>query len=207
MNNMASLLKGLFRSRSITPDSPVSPESTASSVSRSSTPLADPAYGLATLLVDKSKVVKLYPQYRDDLIHAVFEEIPNARSKPGAHTDSELIQLAKHTCTIDWIQKAIEILHAKIETVISQLPPDDARDFIKTQLSGIAVVLAQGFDKVEEKKFIRDSSGKIIGITDPRQSECDKALKSGETLGGRRKRKQTKKKLQKKHKTSRRSRH
>lgn len=167
----------------------------------------DPSYGLASLLVDKSKAVKLYPQYREPLIEAVMEQLPSARALPGAHTDSELITIAKHTCTIDWVQKAIELFDRTSQSSISQLPPDDAREFIKTKMAGVALVLAQGFDKVEEKKFIRDASGKIIGIDDERQPECNRALQSGELIGGKRKKRQTKKRQQKKRKTLRRTRH
>jgi hypothetical protein len=153
----------------------------------------DPAEGLADFLMDKSKVPI---QYRSKLKPYVVQEIKVGKTFKGAHTDSELMMLAKHTCTRDWIKRAFQEHSAKDAEIQEAIEPGF--------FGGIGVVLGHGFDKSEEQKLKRSPDGTVIGISDPRQAVCDAALKGDERLYGGKKRKTIKKKNQKKHKTLRR---
>lgn len=156
-------------------------------------PKVDPAEGLADFLMVKSVVPV---EYRSKLKQYVIDQIKIARTFVGAHSDDKLMMLSKHTCTKDWIKRAFAEHSAK---------PAEIREAIEPGFfAGVGVVLGHGFDKSEEKKFIKDPSGKIIGITDPRQTTCNAALAKGEAFYGGKRRKTIKKKHQKKRKTLRR---
>ena len=169
----------------------------------------DKYIGLALLLVQKAQLGRVFSIFRSRLEQATAEQLVEAKKRPDAHTDSQLIQLAKHACTITWVQRALAVLDGEIEQRREKGQSEsELEPYVSGVLSSVGLVLAQGFDKVESAKLLRDAAGNVVGINDPRQSECDKALKRGETLlGGKRKKRQTKKKSMKKRKTLRRVRH
>lgn len=154
--------------------------------------------GLADGLMRKSGVP---PQYREEMRQYVVDAILDGRKLTVRNTDQQLFNmLAGHTCVKDWVKKAFE----EYEKNTSALDEDTKTIKRKTLFNGIAILLGEGFNIVQEpnpntKKpfFERDSQGKIIGIlnTAPGQpnarfAECDKAIRAGEPLllGGKRRR-------------------
>lgn len=150
--------------------------------------------GLARGLMRKAGVP---PQYRDEMVKYVVDAILSGRQLKIRNTDAQLYNtLAGHTCVKDWVKKAFEQYEKDTAAV------DEETKKIKRQtlMHGISILLGEGFNIVQEpnptKKpfFERDAEGKIIGIlnTAPGQpnarfTECDKAIRSGETLlGGKR---------------------
>lgn len=176
----------------------------ASRASRSQTPVnieeppapnaqpVDPLEGLANYLMKKSEVPE---KYREQLRPLLIQQIIAGRKYPDAHTDDRLMSVAKHSCTKEWIKRAIAEHEAK--------SPEFQKELLMPFLDGIGMILGHGFDKSEEKKFIKDETGKIIGTKDPRATGCQAALQQGETFYGGKKRKTYKKKFQKKRKTLR----
>ena len=163
------------------------------STSRPNTPV-NSIDGLAYYLMQKSNVPQ---EYQDRLHDELIKQIELGKKYPDAHTDQELMSLSRHTCTRSWVKRSFEDLYKRIdgqdETTKNML--------IDGFMPGLAVVLGHGFDKVESSKLILDN-GKIRGIRDPRQAECNTALEKGETLGG----KKHKRKTLRKRKTKRRNR-
>lgn len=218
MNNMPSgIAEGLFNlfgTRTPSPPnmSPVgSPRGPVHSYGPGGAPISptvdNPDMKLAEELVGKSSIAKILPEYRNDVILALLQQLPVARDYPGAHTDEELIKMAGHPCVIVWIQTAIAVFEEEKSMEIKEHKKSGV-------INGVALVLAQGFDKVQEPNpkrpfFERDASGRIIGIlnTKPGQpnarfSGCNQALQRIPLMGG--KRRKTKKQQKKKRKTLRR---
>ena len=145
---------------------------------------------LAGLLIKKSTLLKIFPEYTNKLKSVVADELVSAGGYPDSHTDQELLSMASHPCVIGWVQRAL----ADYDGRTNKTPQSE-----RSTLQGIAIVLAHGFDKVQEpnpkKKpfFKRDQTGKIIGIVDTetgmpnaRFKDCDIALQKNPLLGGKR---------------------
>jgi len=164
---------------------------------------------LAGLLIRKSTLLKIFPKYADNLKPIVANELTDAGGFPDSHTDQELLSMSSHPCVIGWVQRALAEYDAR---------PNKDADSETSVLRGIAIVLAHGFDKVQESNpkkkpfFKRDQTGKIVGILDTepgmpnaRFKDCDLALQGTPLLGG--KRRKTLKSKHTKQKTLRRKRH
>lgn len=170
---------------------------------------ADPAqigiFRLAQNLIKASRIYVFDKEgYGDKIIPYLVEQLKTSSRNP-----TDLIKVASHTCTIELLQLTLENLARDVENLKEAGEDEMIEIKIKSTLQTIAVVLGQGFDAVEDNKFIKDASGKPIGIKEDnigRYPECHKALQSGEPLGGKRKRR-TKKRVLKKRKTLRRTRH
>jgi hypothetical protein len=145
---------------------------------------------LAGLLIKKSTLSKIFPEYASRLKMIVADELTAAGGFPDSHTDQELLSMSSHPCVTAWVQRAL----AEYDGRMNKTPESET-----STLQGIAIVLAHGFDKVQEpnpKKrpfFKRDQTGKIVGIlnTEPgmpnaRFKDCDMALKGIPLLGGKR---------------------
>lgn len=154
---------------------------------------------LARILVKRSTLSKIFPGLTAELTQAISEQIKVGRSYPDAHPDSVLINMASHPCVISWVQNAL----AEIGDSTGYLAESRRQGII----NGVALVLAQGFDKVQEpnpKKrpfFQRDATGKIVGILNTEEgmpnarfAQCHALLKDVPLLGGKR-RKTLRKKL------------
>jgi len=146
---------------------------------------------LAGLLLKRSSIAKIFPEYVPELQKATAEQILQAHAYPGFHPDSILIGLASHPCVVSWVQNAL--------ATIPEIPPGEAGEAKKAGIiNGVALILAQGFDKVQEPNpkrpfFQRDASGKIIGILNTeagmpnaRFAECHAILATTPLFGGRR---------------------
>lgn len=154
---------------------------------------------LARILVKRSTLSKIFPELAAELTQAISEQIKVGRTYPDAHPDSVLINMASHPCVISWTQNAL----AEIGDSAGYLAESRRQGII----NGVALVLAQGFDKVQEpnpKKrpfFQRDATGKIVGILNTEEgmpnarfAQCHALLKTTPLLGGKR-RKTLRKKL------------
>ncbi len=133
------------------------------------------------------------------------------RLPPGAHDDDTLVRIAGHTCTLESLHTNVAALANRIEDLTKAgASPKDIQRIKNGYYAAIAEMLLYGFDKIEETKLTRDASGNVTAITEERlkETECAKALlEYGEQFGGKKKRRQTKKKNLKKRKTLRRVRH
>lgn len=152
--------------------------------------------GLADGIMRKSGVP---PQYREEMRQYVIDSILNGRKLKIHNTDAQLFNtLAGHTCVKDWVKKAFE----QYEKDTSSMDEDMRKMKRTSLLQTMAVILGEGFNLVQEpnptKKpfFERDAAGKIVGIlnAEPGQpnarfAECDKAIRSGESLLGGKRRK------------------
>jgi hypothetical protein len=154
---------------------------------------------LARILVKRSSLSKIFPELTPELLQALPEQIKLGRTYPDPHPDSVLINMASHPCVINWTQNAL----AEIGDSTGYLAESRRQSII----NGVALVLAQGFDKVQEPNprkrpfFQRDPTGKIIGILNTEQgmpnarfAQCHELLKTTPLLGGKR-RKTLRKKL------------
>jgi hypothetical protein len=153
--------------------------------------------GLADGIMRKSGV----PQsYRAALRPVLSKKIIEGRSEKIRNTDAQLFNiLAGHTCVKDWIAKGFSEFEKQMEPLKEHPELGEMKRTIF--LDNIATILGIGFNLVQEpnpKKpfFERDAEGKIVGILNAvpgqanfRFKECDAAIRSGETLGGRRQRK------------------
>lgn len=152
--------------------------------------------GLAQGLMRKAGVP---PQYRAEMTKYVVDAILSGRQLKVRNTDAQLYNtLAGHTCVKDWVKKAF----AQYEKDTSGVDEETKTIKRQTLMHGIAILLGEGFNIVQEpnpsKKpfFERDAQGKIIGILNTgvgqpnaRFSECDKAIRAGESLLGGKRRK------------------
>lgn len=153
--------------------------------------------GLADGIMRKSGV----PQaYRDTLRPVLSKKIIEGRAEKIHNTDAQLFNiLAGHTCVKDWVAKGFAEFEKQTEALKEYPELVDTKRTIF--LDNIATILGIGFNLVQEptpKKpfFERDADGKIVGILNAvpgqanfRFKECDAAIRKGEVLGGRRKRK------------------
>jgi hypothetical protein len=173
---------------------------------------------LAKELITASNLDKLppstisnLPSFIPDLTEYIAKSLAEARTIPGAHDDETLKRMANHICTIDSLHKTVTALLGTLKIMRDDNQPDEMiREGARGYYMAIARTLAHGYDKavVEEGRLERNAQGKVIRITDPRTSDvCKRALERGDFLGGKKKRRQTKKKNLKKRKTLRRVRH
>jgi hypothetical protein len=170
------------------------------------------------LAEDLVREAQICIDYKKDVILALPEQLREARDfyKEHAHTNEELIKMAGHACVTVWIQGALADLGCTTGRDMSAegKKAEESKKF--GVITGIARLLASGFDKMQEPNpkrpfFVREAgSGKIIGIHDTgigqpndRYKVCHAVLKAGDSLMGG-KRKKTKKNKSKKRKTLRR---
>jgi len=160
---------------------------------------ADPRYGLMLKLLQNAQIIG----YDKILIPFMYEQYDLAHGYTNYHPDDQLLRTAKHTCTRAWVKQALQDLDVGNAQKRSKgYSEEDITLSSKGVLVGIALVLVQGFDKVQSAKLTRDLTGRYTGTTDQRFPQCDAALKSGEQLGGKSKRRR----FRKKNKTLRRKR-
>ena len=171
-------------------------------------------FQLANRLIAASKLDKapdtVLPTFTSDLSSHIITALQQARKAPDAHDDDRLIRIAGHTCTIESLQTNVAtLLHSIQQLKEAGESDEDIRRVAEGYYRAIADTLAYGFDKIEEKKLVKDAAGNVIAITEERlqNTECAKALlERKEPLGGRLKRTRSKKRS-KKRKTLRRTRH
>lgn len=174
--------------RSVSPPASIPEKETVSTQSQTA--------GLAQGLMRKAGVP---PEYRAEMLKYVIDAILSGRQLKIRNTDAQLYNtLAGHTCVKDWVKKAF----MQYEKDTNGMDAETKAIKRQTLMHGIAILLGEGFNIVQEpnpsKKqfFERDAQGKIIGILDTgvgqpnaRFSECDKAIRSGESLLGGKRRK------------------
>lgn len=134
-----------------------------------------------------------------------------------------LVKLAKHICSTEAVE-ANTVNFLEREKLAQTADLDESEKEILTQsvknafVSGIATHLVEGFDVVNKDHFTYDENGNITGVNErnkTRNPKCDSFLRSRPWrpgapdvgYGGKKKRRQTKKKIHKKRKTLRRTRH
>lgn len=168
-------------------------------------------FTLAQDIIKASRInVFTEEKYGDKIVPYLVRYLKESKRNPA-----ELIKVASHSCMIEIAQLTLEEMYKRTKELEQDENVDQSMIDAKQQstFQTLAKTLADGFDVVEDSKFIKDASRKPIGITEAeigRYPECHKALERGETfLGGKRKkRRQTKKRNLKKHKkTLRRIRH
>lgn len=106
-------------------------------------------------------------------------------------TKADLLVMAGHTCSRDWIASQVGAYIKMLPYMKSQSAEIQALQK-KGVILGIASLLGHGFIQVQEPNlknsrfFERDANGVITGILpghrDQRFSQCDKALRGGEKL-------------------------
>lgn len=152
---------------------------------------SDPRYGLMIKLLQNAQVIG----YDKILVPFMYEQYELAHGYSDYHPDDQLLRTARHTCTRVWVKQALQDLEVGNAQKRSKgYSEEDIELSSKGALTGIALVLVQGFDKVQSAKLTKDASGKYVGTTDARFPECDAALKGNEVLGGKSKRRRNRKK-------------
>lgn len=152
-----------------------------------------------------------------EYVDGVATKLREILQQPGHRPYDQLVSRASHPCVQEYLPQVVQLLRIQQQQVAaasSQFRGKDLEEFMldanrqkDTYYAGIAEILGRGFDVALKPNLIFDSSGNPIGVRPAdltRFPQCNATLTG---TGGKRKKRQTKKRAQKKRKTSRRLRH
>jgi hypothetical protein len=154
-----------------------------------------------------------------DYVDPVSKKLRSILQNPKHRDYDELTALAGHVCVKDYLRSVFELLRSQIALVEKsstqfKAGPDRDQFLSETQhqidiyYTSIANLLGEGYDRVIKENLIFDKYNNPIGVREkdiPRFSACNRALTRYE-MGGKQKRRITKKKQVRKSKTLRRKR-
>lgn len=194
--------------------SPPARDSRASSDTNISTPPAKPSSQEVEetlgLLISTAEI----PREHVDGIARKLREI---LQEPDHRPYDQIVARAAHPCVKEYLPQVFQMLaiqQRQVEAAKAELRGKDLEDFLQnaakqkdTYYAGIAETFGRGFDVVLKPNLIFDAAGNPIGV---RPADISRFPQCNTTLtgrGGKRKKRQTKKKSHKKRKTLRRIRH
>jgi hypothetical protein len=154
-----------------------------------------------------------------DYVEPISTKLRAILQNPSHRDYDELTALARHVCVKDYLRSVFEVLRSQmalVEKSASQFKPGPDRDDFVRESQGqldiyytsIANLLGEGYDIVLKDNLVFDKFNNPIGVRPKdisRFGACNRSLTRAD-MGGRIKRRATKKKNLKKRKTLRRKR-
>ena len=150
-------------------------------------------------------------------VDGITIELRKILQEPGHRPYDQIISRASHPCVKEYLADVFQLLtiqQQQVPAASAQFKGKDQEDFLENAelqkvayYTSIAQLLGRGFDVALKPNLVFDAAGNPIGLRDKdktRFPRCNAVL-SG--MGGKRKKRQTKKKSMKKRKTLRRVRH
>jgi hypothetical protein len=169
----------------------------------------------ASRLVKASNISPDFADAKGDIARAIVQVSKTDDPRKRRPFD-DLLELAGNVCNKEYVQENLERVRNRLAEIKGTEEEPLGKAVRGTAIQGIALQLTAGFDEANKTHFTYDEFGNITGMAGDhpkRAPNCDAFLRGKKWrpgapdvgYGGKKKRRQTKKKNLKKRKTSRKS--